>query len=233
MSGLNSLALAMAAFVGTHLILSHPLRKPLVSRIGEGPFLGLYSLVAAITLVWVVIARRSVDQDIVYWIAPQGAWDGATLVMLLASILLAGSMRGNPAMPDPQPETSATGKARGVFAITRHPMLWSFILWALVHILLWGTAANLIVCVSVIILSLAGAIGQDAKKLSLQRERWLDWMSKTSFFPLAGQISGRVSWRAAMPGWRATLIGALIWLAATWAHAPLGGPFAGIWRWVG
>ena len=41
---------AAIAFVGTHFLLSHPLRAPLVARVGEKGFLGLYSLVAFATL---------------------------------------------------------------------------------------------------------------------------------------------------------------------------------------
>jgi len=37
---------ASVAFVGLHVVLSHPLRAPIMRMIGEGPFLGFYSLVA-------------------------------------------------------------------------------------------------------------------------------------------------------------------------------------------
>lgn len=39
-----------ASFVGTHFAMSHPLRRPLVARLGEAGFTGLYSLVSFITL---------------------------------------------------------------------------------------------------------------------------------------------------------------------------------------
>ncbi len=42
MSDLVLLTLATTAFVGTHLLLSHPLRAPVVSRFGAGGFLGIY-----------------------------------------------------------------------------------------------------------------------------------------------------------------------------------------------
>ena len=56
------LLIAATAFVGTHFLMSHPLRAPLVSRLGEKGFLGLYSLVAAATLIWMIwpiVPRRS------------------------------------------------------------------------------------------------------------------------------------------------------------------------------
>jgi uncharacterized membrane protein len=233
MTDMYPLALATIAFVGSHLLLSHPFRAPLVRRFGERGFLGIYVLVAWVTFVSLVWARYTLSEDRLLWVAPVWAWDIATVVMLLAAILFAGSMRGNPAFPNPKAPAGPIGEARGVFAITRHPMLWSFILWAVVHIGLWGSIANLIVSGGVIILSLAGAIGQDARKLRLQGERWRSWMERTAFLPFAGQVSGRIAWRAAAPGWRATLIGGMLWLAATWLHPSLGGPLAGIWRWIG
>ncbi|MBQ94760.1 MAG: MFS transporter, partial [Actinobacteria bacterium] len=60
MDPLLSLIAGSVAFVGTHFVLSHPLRVPLVSVIGENGFRGLYSLVALATFVWAVLAFRAV-----------------------------------------------------------------------------------------------------------------------------------------------------------------------------
>ena len=63
---------------------------------------------------------------------------------------------------------------------------------------------------------------------------WPAWMAQTSFVPFAGQLSGRIGWRAAWPSVHAWAGGIVLWLIATWAHAPLGGAMAaGIWRWIG
>lgn len=230
---MTGLMLAMTAFVSSHLLMSHPLRPRLVAKLGKRGFLGLYSLVSAAMLVWVVIERRAVDSVPSLWIAPPWLWDVATLVMLFASILLIGSFSGNPAFPDPKAGDKPIGEARGVFAITRHPMMWSFILWALVHITLWGSVANLIVSVGVLILSVLGAAGQDSKKLRIEGDRWRQWMARTAFVPFAGQVSGRIGWRAATPGWGVIAGGLVLFLAATWWHPMAGGPVAGIWRWIG
>ena len=50
MEGLGPVAAAAAAFVGTHFLLEHPLRKPIVDTVGSAVFLGIYSAVAAATL---------------------------------------------------------------------------------------------------------------------------------------------------------------------------------------
>lgn len=233
MDGITNLIMAVAAFVGTHLILSHPLRAPLVAKFGPSGFLGAYSVIGLATFGWVIRARLAVTDDPPMWVAGRGLWDMATLLMLFASVLLAGSLVGNPAAPDPRGDTGPIRNATGVYAITRHPMLWAFLIWAVVHMVLWGSRANLVVSGGILLLALVGMIGQDAKKLALQGGRWSDWMNRTSLVPFAGQLTGRVRWRAAKPGWGTFLAGVAIFLGATWAHPMLGGPVAGVWRWFG
>ncbi len=233
MTTLTGLALATASFVGTHLILSHPLRAPLVRRIGEPAFLGLYSLIAFATLAWVAVAARSLPPQPPCWVASQIGWHIAALVMLLAAILLVGSLIRNPAMVDPAGRPKFPEAPRGVFAVTRHPMLWSFILWAIVHAALWGSPGNLIICAGIGGLSHVGALGQDAKKARLIGRPWRDWQARTSFIPFAALLTGRASWRAAIPGPVPIIGGVALWLLATWLHAPLGGPAVGPWLWAG
>ena len=72
----------------------------------------------------------------------------ATLIMLVGSILFMGSLIGNPAMPAPGAAKAAQAAPRGVFAITRHPMMWSFGLWALAHILVFPQPAQIVISLS-------------------------------------------------------------------------------------
>jgi uncharacterized membrane protein len=226
------LILAVAAFVGTHLLLSHPLRGPIVGRIGEGPFLGLYSLVAAATLAWVYFAWTAVPPQTPLWPVGDVLWAIGTAIMLVASILLMGSLIGNPAAPNPSPgaKDAAVPLARSVFAVTRHPMMWSFALWAGVHVLVYPIPAQVVLAVGIAILALAGAALQDAKKERLQPARWREWEARTRYWPFAAIAAGRARLGGFRPhDWAGGLV---IWLAATWAHIPLAGWAAGIWRWV-
>ncbi len=219
-----SLALATIAFVGTHFLMSHPLRLGLIRNLGESGFRIAYSLVAFVTLGWMILAFPGADA-VPLWIAPGWAWVIGSMVMLVASILLVGSFVRNPAFPHPGAEKQASRPATGVFAITRHPMNWSFILWALVHMSVWGSPRNLILAVGILILALFGSIGQDRKKLSAMGEGWRGWQSRTSFVPFGALIRGKVGWRAANPGWIALAGGLIFWLAVTGFHMPLASPF--------
>ena len=214
------LALATAAFVGSHLALSHGFRTRLVQNVGEAGFTGLYSIVALLTFGWMILAYTAIDVSVPFWIAPRPWWIAASIIMLFASILLVGSFVKNPAFPHPRGAKQAARPANGVFAITRHPMNWAFILWALVHLSLWWSPRNIIVALGILILAVAGSIGQDAKKRSVIGRAWQDWEARTSFVPFAALLSGRVKWRSAAPGWIAVGGGTAFWLAAIWIHQP-------------
>jgi uncharacterized membrane protein len=72
------LALASVAFVGTHFLMSHPLRSPLIAKLGEKGFAGLYSLVALLTFGWMIWAYPDASAEAAqpYWDA--GRWGFAS-----------------------------------------------------------------------------------------------------------------------------------------------------------
>ena len=228
---MTSLFLALLAFVGTHFLLSHPLRASLAARLGAIGFQLLYSVVALATLGWAVLAFTAVPIGEPLWVADDALWALSTLMMLVASILLLGSFVRNPALPMPGAAKLAAQPARGVFAITRHPMMWSFAIWSLAHVLVAPRPPVIALCAAVAFLALVGAAAQDAKKAQLMGSSWRDWASRTSYWPFAGQIAGRVPWSS--PGMHALGGGLAIWALATWAHPLFGaGMPAGIWRWI-
>ncbi len=150
--------------------------------------------------------------------------------MLVASVMLMGSIVRNAALPRPESGRKVPDEARGVFAITRHPMMWAFALWGACHIVVYPMAANIVVAAAIIVLALVGAALQDRKKEQLQPEVWRAWEDKTSFWPFAAIAAGRARLRGF--GMHALAGGVVVWLAATWVHIPISGWPAGIWRWL-
>ncbi len=226
-TALTSLIAASIAFTGGHFALSHPLRAPLVRLVGEKAFLGIYSLVALAAFVWMVLAFRAVPPAGAIPLPPplgEIFWAIASLLTLIAMVLLLGSFRGNPALPDTPADKVAAAKAQGVFAVTRHPMMWSFALWAIAHILLFWSFRTLIVALAILILALVGAHLQDRKKEGLLGEAWQGWESQTSYWPRWGRLLsvGRRLW----------LVAIALWLLATYAHIHAAYVPAGIWRWL-
>lgn len=219
MIGLSNVIAANAAFVGTHFLMSHPLRADMVARLGLGGFRAVYSLVSFATLGWLIWAMREMGPESFLWTAPRWAWLLGSALMLIASILLVGSLVGNPALPG----APIVGAPRGVLAITRHPMMWGFAIWAFVHALVWPQPSMLVLATGVGILALGGAAGQDAKRARLQPGFWPRWKAQTAFVPFTGPSR---SW---WPGWLVMLGGLAFWLFASWAHAKLGAPPVGVW----
>lgn len=227
MDPLVSLVAASLAFAGTHFVLSHPLRRPLVQRLGPPGFQALYSLLALATLGWMVWAFRAAGPgaEPLWNGSGEEMWAIATALMLPASVLLAGSFARNPALPDPKAQAHAALPVHGVFHVTRHPMMWSFALWAAAHVLVSPTPRQIVLAGAVALLALLGAHLQDRKKAALMGDAWAGWAARTSYWPrLAGFA------RAGAAPW---LVGAALWLALTWAHLPAAGIPAGVWRWLG
>ncbi len=226
MEPLPSLIAASLTFVGTHFALSHPLRAPLVRALGAVGFQILYSLVALASFAWMVLAFQAAPAAPALWDGTGDViWALATLVMLVASVLLVGSFFGNPALPAPGADKLAQRPPHGVFHVTRHPMMWSFALWAAAHALVSPTPRVLVLSGAVAFLALVGAHLQGRKKQDLMGAAWAGWEAQTSYWPRFGALAhaGAVPW----------IGGLVLWLAATWAHTPLIGMVAGIWRWIG
>ncbi|MBX9881366.1 MAG: NnrU family protein [Sphingomonas sp.] len=229
MDGYGELALATASFVGGHLILSHPLRAPLVKALGAIGFQILYAVAAFASLWWISRAWKAAPGAAPLWAVGDSLWAFASVIMLIASVLLMGSLIGNPAFP--APNVKAPAEARGVYAITRHPMLWSFALWGIAHMLVFPIPAQFIVAGGFTAFALIGAAALDAKKARLNPDLWRPWVAMTSYWPFQAIGQGRARFGGFRPHDLAG--GLVIWLGATRAHQPAAGIAAGIWRWIG
>lgn len=200
-----------AAFVATHLLMSHPLRQPLARALGGKAFQGVYSLVALITFGGMIWARTRAGPEEWLWQPPGWGWPLAALLTWFASILLVGSFVRNPAMVTFGPGSEVViGEPAGVMRITRHPMMWSFALWAVSHMLVHSEPSALVVAVTVLVMALAGAAGQDVKKRRHLGQAWAEWVAKTSYLPFGRGF--------ALPGWFAFIGGTVLFLGATWLH---------------
>ncbi|MBW8783613.1 MAG: MFS transporter [Novosphingobium sp.] len=223
---LLSLIAASVVFVGTHFLLSHPLRAPLVARVGERGFLGLYSLVSLAAFAWMVIAFRRVPpyQPPAWSGYDEVSWTLASLLTILALVLFLGSLKGNPAFPEAHVPDLGSRTPSGVYAVTRHPMMWGFALWAIAHMLVMPTPRVLVLDTAILVLALVGAHFQDRKKAALLGGGWGKWQAQTHYWP---------RWRNLARAGVALWIGALVaWVLVTWAHVWFADVPAGIWRWV-
>ncbi|QUL37170.1 NnrU family protein [Erythrobacter sp. JK5] len=219
---LIELTLANGAFVGSHFLMSHSLRRPMVRVLGDIGFQVVYSLISIALLAWVYFAFTAAPPSDLAGTGDLG-WAIATVLILPALVLFAGSMVGNPALGLPGSESMARAEPKGVFRITRHPMMWGFALWALSHMALLWSWRTMITAFAMGVLALIGAHLQDRKKERLMGEAWMTWENSTSFWPRWTSLhnAGALAWT----------VGLILFVFLSWLHMPLGGVPAGIWRW--
>ncbi len=220
---LITLAAANAAFVGSHFAMSHPLRAPMVKALGAGGFTLAYTVVSFATLGWV--ARAFANSDAVDLPGSgEAGWIAATVITWFAMVLLAGSLIGNPALPTPMAEAQARAEPKGVFRVTRHPMMWGIALWALSHMVLFWSTRTMITAFAMGVLALVGSKLQDGKKAALMGDSWAEWSSRTSYWPRLGQFFSV----GAVP----LVAGTALWLAGSWIHLWHAAIPAGVWIWL-
>jgi hypothetical protein len=111
---MTHLALATAAFLATHFVSSTPLRSKLIGALGERPYLGLYSLVATVTFVWMIIAFAGAPRE--------PLWTGWRLLpvflMPIAFLLIACAFARNPTAVGAEKLLKSDEPARGMIRVT-------------------------------------------------------------------------------------------------------------------
>jgi len=215
-------ALLGLAFVGSHFLLSlAEVRAPLVQRLGEGGFLGLYSAVSAVLLVLMVMAYTEVDRSIYWWYPDPGHYQIAMVVMWLATVFVVGSfMAPNPSSVGMGEK--AKGGPQGMLRVTRHPLLFGISLWAFSHILANGDVPSVMFFLSFAVLAVVGALVLDRKKASQLGDDWTGFMAQTSLVPFGAIVGGRTAF-AAKELLAPLLVGSLVYGALFWAHEWLSG----------
>ncbi|XOV84742.1 MAG: NnrU family protein [bacterium] len=207
--------LAAALWVGTHLgISSSVVRVLLVRTMGQGGYLLLYSLIAAgalTYLIWVYVNAPRFDY---LWMPDPDLYWFAKLSMPLAMMLLVGGFMA-PKAADPQ--AAAQDPVRGVFRITRHPMQWAVIIWAVGHIIANGDTVSLLFFSAFLSLSFFGSLLMDHKHAKADPVKWRQLADVSSNIPFAALLSGRNRW--AVREWVAPLlVGLVVYAAAYYFH---------------
>jgi uncharacterized membrane protein len=180
------------AFAGTHLVLSSiRVRRAIVGAIGEGPFAGVYSVVALgtfVPLVWTWWTDRHGGP--LLW-SLRGVPGVKPLALVLATVgvaLLAASFaQPSAASLDPR----AIPRARGVMRITRHPLFAGLGLWGLAHVLVNGFLTDIVFFGGFPLFAVVGGWHQDARKQLEQLSRLAPFYGETSAVPFAAIAAPR------------------------------------------
>lgn len=211
------LALAVIAFVGGHVVLgSTPLRGAILGAVGKNAFRGIFSLVALITLVWVIFAYRAAPYVELFVPGTAAKHISLTVMILVCILITTGYTRRNPSMFNARRD--AVTQSSGIVAVTRHPLMWAIALWAAVHLAANGDAASWILFGGMIVLALGGAALLDIKKRAQIGEAWDALAARTSFVPFVALISKRAHVTLAEIGWARIAAGIVLYVLLLWAH---------------
>jgi uncharacterized membrane protein len=214
MSVTTSIVLLWIAFTGTHLGLASLRVEPkLRAKLGDAAFLGLYSAVALalfVPLVTIYFGNRHAGPWL--WSVEVGPALRVLLYlgMTLGVILAVGSLlRPSPASLVP----NAPSEVRGVYRVTRHPLVLGLALvWAL-HLIPNASTADLAFFGGFLAFSLAGAWHQDARKLQAGDAKFREFHAATSFLPFGRGVAGL----ADLPP-LVVALGVLVALGVRWLH---------------
>ena len=211
------LVLAALLWVGVHVGIAGtaPLRAGAVARIGERGFLTAYSLLSVVAIALLVNAWQAAETSLL-WSAPAGLRWVLALLMLPVFVLFVASLRGNPTAMGG--EGARRAAARGIQRVTRHPMLWSFAIWAGVHILGNGDTASLLFFGAFLVTALIGMPSIDAKVAQRDPEGWARLSATTSILPFGAILAGRNQFSVREIGWVAPVVGLVAWAALLHLH---------------
>lgn len=215
---ITAMALSTLLFVGGHFILSHLVRKPLLARLGDNGFRGLYTLVAAVGLGWMIWAHSTAPY-VALWGDPLWARHLLLLVMLVAVFFfIAGLTTPSPGVVGAEAVPMAYDSGLGIHAVVRHPGLWGFALWGVGHLIANGDVATVLLAGGVAVLAFGGMLGIDARKRRAFPDAYGRFMAHTSNIPFAALAAGRVRFDWSKLGlWRIALA-LVIYLVVLFSH---------------
>lgn len=215
-----SLILAALVWIGVHIgVAGTRLRGATVRAIGEGPFRGAFVVASFAIIYWLVSSYHYAGEVQGLWVSPHWLRITCMLMMLPALVLFVGSVTvrnptsvaGAKALADEQP-------AHGILRVTRHPMLWSFAIWAGVHLLMVGTLGGIVFFGAFLITALAGMPSLDAKIGNRDPHHWQAYARVTSSVPFMAIAQRRNRLDLAEYGWWRLALAFGLWYLIAGVH---------------
>src|SRR5579863_1056087 len=215
---MSNLLAATAAFLLLHLLVSGTrARDALTGAIGEGPYMGLFSLTSIGLLVWLGLAfggARSAAGNSVIWSSGRVARDVQLGLQLFAFLLVVpGLTTPNPTSVRQEAVLEKPDAIKGMLRITRHPFLWGVAVWSAGHLLVTGDTAALIFFGGLLFLALFGTASIDAKRKRVLGPAWEAFAARTSNIPFAAIFAGRQKPAIGEIGWWRILLALVLYAA--------------------
>jgi uncharacterized membrane protein len=186
--------IALIVFLAAHLLPAAPrLRGTATRLLGLRLYLALYSALSIVLLAWVVVAAQRADSLFLWDPTPWQRWVPLAAMPFALFLVIAGLGQANPLSVSLR--TASAGRPGSVVGITRHPVLWGFLIWALAHIPPNGDLVALVLFGGMALLAAAGMRLVDARARKRLGGEWAALAERTSVIPFVAAIAGRASLR--------------------------------------
>jgi uncharacterized membrane protein len=218
-----SLLAAAAFFVLLHLLVSGTrVRGALTAVVGDGPYMGLFSLTSVAGLTWLGFAfagARTASWNVSYWdIVPATRHLQLALMLLAMLLIVPGLTTPNPTSVRQEGALDRPDVTKGMLRITRHPFLWGVAIWAAGHLLVNGDRAGIVLFGSMLALAIFGTTSIDAKRKRALGDKWDAFAAQTSNIPFAAILAGRQSLKLGEIGWWRIALAVAIYAALLFGH---------------
>ena len=141
---MNTLLAASAAFFLLHMLPATPLRPRLIALLASRSMPAIFSIASAAAIWWMVSSFNAAPYGDKLWVAPAAwLWLKAALVLFAFILIVGGLATPNPSAPGGDKVLEKGNAAAGIFAITRHPLMWGIAIWAIAHMISQANSARL------------------------------------------------------------------------------------------
>ena len=212
------LAIAASAWFLLHAaVAGSGLRSALVQLVGDKTYRRGFSLASLLTLWWLIYEYGHAPYRAL-WAVPRPLYFVPVLIVPWAFALLAGAFtRPSPTALGGEKLLDASSPARGMLRVTRHPFLWSVVLWAAAHLLVNADTGSLIFFGSLGLTALRGSYDIDRKRRRTHAVEFARFEAETSNVPMVA-VATRRNRLVLRELWLPLLLGLALALAAVALH---------------
>jgi uncharacterized membrane protein len=215
---MNALIAASAAFFFLHMLPGTPLRGRLIAVAGGQVYQAFFALASVAAIWWMISSFNAAPYGDKLWSAPAAwQWLKAALVLFAYILIVCGMFTPNPYTPGAAdvPEKGLAGD--GIYAITRHPLMWGIAIWAIAHVISQPNPRGFAFFGGFAATALVGSWLQQRRKRA-ELPGWVMFEAKTSFWPFAAILQGRATVSLQAIGWWKIAVGAAIWALLLYFH---------------
>lgn len=182
-----------------HALVAGAWRGRIAARTGENGFRILFSALSVAGLIALVGAWNRAPQ-VELW-APNAALILLPLIVMPFAFVFLVAGLSTPSPTAVGGEAKMKAEPAGIFRVTRHPVLWAFLLWAVSHMAANADAAAWLFFGGIGLVALNGMFSIDRKLRARAPADWAGFARATSIIPFAAIAGGRDRLDLAGIGW--------------------------------